>query len=139
MASENRVKHLEMIQGVVNRLSTNSFLLKGWSVVLISALFALSASNSNSKFIFLAYLPAFTFWGLDGFYLREERIFRQLYDHVRTLDEDKIDFAMDAKAFRNFGRRNWAAACFSITLVPFHGVLIGAIATIMAVVLRGGK
>ena len=37
----NKHKHLELIQGVINRLSTNSFLLKGWSVVLVSALFAL--------------------------------------------------------------------------------------------------
>ena len=36
---ENKQKHLELIQGVINRLSSNSFLLKGWSVVLISALF----------------------------------------------------------------------------------------------------
>lgn len=42
---DNKVKHLEFIQGVVNRLSTDSFLLKGWSVVLVSALFALSASQ----------------------------------------------------------------------------------------------
>ena len=29
----NKHKHLELIQGVINRLSTKSFLLKGWSVV----------------------------------------------------------------------------------------------------------
>jgi hypothetical protein len=58
---ENKTKHMEFIQGVINRLSTNSFLLKGWSVVLVSALFALSASDSNSAFIFLAYIPAIIF------------------------------------------------------------------------------
>lgn len=51
---DRKLKHLDFIQGVINRLSTNSFLLKGWSVVLVSALFALSANNSNVKFIFLA-------------------------------------------------------------------------------------
>ena len=53
---DRKLKHLDFIQGVINRLSTNSFLLKGWSVVLVSALFALTASNSNSAFIFLAYI-----------------------------------------------------------------------------------
>ena len=38
--------HLEMIQGIVNRLSHNSFLLKGWSVVLVSAMFALAAKDT---------------------------------------------------------------------------------------------
>ncbi len=40
---EAKLKHLEMIQGVVNRMASNSFQLKGWSVVLVSALFALAA------------------------------------------------------------------------------------------------
>ena len=75
---EQKTKHMEFIQGVINRLSQNSFLLKGWSVVLISALFALSAGDSNPAFIVLAYIPAFIFWGLDGYFLREERKFRAL-------------------------------------------------------------
>ena len=69
---ENKRKHLELIQGVINRLSTNSFLLKGWSVVLVSALFALSASDSRPAFVLLAYIPASIFWGLDGFFLWQE-------------------------------------------------------------------
>ena len=50
--------HLEMIQGVVNRLSHNSFLLKGWTVVLISALFALGAKDKNLLLVYLAYFPS---------------------------------------------------------------------------------
>lgn len=34
----NKYVHLNMTQGVVNRLSYNSFLLKGWSVLLVSAI-----------------------------------------------------------------------------------------------------
>ena len=34
---ENKRFHLEMIQGVVNRLAQNSFHIKGWSVVLVAA------------------------------------------------------------------------------------------------------
>jgi len=49
---DRKMKHMEFIQGVIIRLAQNSFLLKGWSVVLISALFALTVSGSNSAFIF---------------------------------------------------------------------------------------
>ena len=80
---ENKRSHLEMIQGVVNRLSHNSFLLKGWSVILVSAMFAIAAKDSNMIFIYLAYFPAISFWGLDGYFLHQERLFRALYDHVR--------------------------------------------------------
>lgn len=41
--------HLAMIQGVVNRLAQSSFLLKGWSVVLVSALLAF-ADGDHRKF-----------------------------------------------------------------------------------------
>ncbi len=129
---ENKTKHLEMIQGVINRLSTNSFLLKGWSVVLVSALFALSAADANSAFIFLAYIPALVFWGLDGYFLCEERKFREHYDRVRMLDETKIDFSMDTTSVTSKAG-GWVAATVSKTMVPFHGVLIVAIIVVMVV------
>ena len=88
---EQKIKHLEFIQNVINRLSTNSFLLKGWSVVLVSALFALSEYNSSGKFILLAYLPAIVFWGLDGYFLSLEKRYRNLYDNVRQRKPDGID------------------------------------------------
>ncbi len=33
--TEKVVRHLEMTQTVINRLGSNSFLLKGWSMTLI--------------------------------------------------------------------------------------------------------
>lgn len=134
---ETKTKHLEMIQGVINRLSTNSFLLKGWSVVLVSALFALSVGGSNPAFIFLAYIPAFVFWGLDGYFLWEEKKFRALYDSVRQKDESDIDFSMDTPVVLGQAE-SWVKATFSTTLVPFHGVLIVAIIVVMVLTVRGG-
>ena len=85
---DKRQKHLGMILRIVDRLSVNSFLLKGWSVVLVSALFALTAKDANPFFVYLCYFPAVSFWGLDGFFLRQERLYRQLYDGVRSQPED---------------------------------------------------
>lgn len=131
---ENKTKHLELIQGIVNRLSTNSFLLKGWSVVLVSALFALSAPNSNVSFIFLAYIPAFIFWGLDGYFLWQERLYRALYDHVRKLKENDIDFSMSTKSVGSGQElQGWSDAVLSKTLIAFHGALIGAIVVVMGI------
>jgi len=127
---ERKLKHLEFIQGVINRLSTNSFLLKGWSVVLVSALFALSANNSNVRFIFLAYIPAIIFWGLDGYFLALERTYRKHYERVRNKDADKIDFSMDISDIQS-GFKEWASAALSKTLIPFHGALISAILVAM--------
>ena len=87
--------HLEMIQGIVNRLSHNSFLLKGWTVVLISVLFALGAKDKNPLFIYLAYFPSIAFWCLDAYFLWQEKLFRKLYDFVKLLPDEEIDYSMN--------------------------------------------
>ncbi len=127
---DSKLKHLEFIQGVINRLSTNSFLLKGWSVVLVSALFALSASDTNVVFVYLAYIPASVFWGLDGYFLSLERAYRTHYDRVRSKDPSTIDFSMNVGDLRG-GITDWMAATLSRSLIPFHGALIAAIAVVM--------
>lgn len=128
---ENKRKHLELIQGIVNRLSTNSFLLKGWSVALVSAMFALSSKDSRDAFLFLAYIPAVIFWGLDGYCLWQERLFRALYKHVRVMPDKDVDFCMStAKITRGKGLK-WIDSVFSLTLILFHGALIVAIVLVM--------
>lgn len=122
-----------MIQAVVNRMSVNSFLLKGWSVVLISALFALAAGGSQALFVYLAYFPAIAFWMLDAYFLRQERLFRKLYDRVRRLPETDVDFAMDTSV-ADGEVAVWSAVVFSKTLLLFHGTVFGSIVIVMLVI-----
>ena len=127
-----KISHLKFIQGVVTRMASNSFLLKGWSVTLVAALFALAAGAAQVLFVYLAYFPAIAFWVLDGYFLHQERLFRKLYDHVRTLDSSLIDFSMDTSPFRS-QVHPWSAVCLSKTLLVFHGTVIGSIILIMLV------
>lgn len=132
---DQKLKHLELIQGVINRLSTNSFLLKGWSVVLVSALFALAAPESRAAFVYLAYIPAIVFWGLDGYFLWQERLYRALYDHVRSKADTEIDFSMDTSNFKGSSAGGWPEAVLSRTLLAFHGVLIIAVVLVTVLTL----
>ena len=123
-----KLKHLEFIQGVVNRLASASFQMKGWSVVLVSALLVLLAGSSRQGFtdFFVLSIPILMFWALDGYFLSQERRFRCLYDHVRQLKECEIDFSMTDPADTGslggpVGR--WFGATFSFTLLVFHGGL----------------
>ncbi len=122
----NREKHLELIQDVINRMASNSFHLKGWSVVLVSALFALAATDTNANFVLLAFLPAIAFWVLDGYFLQQERMYRKLYDAVRNKSDKESDFTMDASKYKG-EVESWPATCFSITLRIFHGMIVIAI------------
>ena len=130
---ENKRAHLQMIQAVINRMSVNSFLLKGWSVVLVSALFALAAGDSQALFVYLAYFPAVAFWILDGYFLWQERLFRKLYDRVRAIAEPDVDFSMDTSTVRAVDR-GWSSVVFSRTLLIFHGTVFGSIVIVMLVV-----
>lgn len=121
---ENKRKHLEFLQGAINRMAGNLFLLKGWTITLIAALFALSAKDANKAYVLVAYFPAFIFWILDGYFLSQERRFRALYDHVRTLDDDKIDFSMDTAPFKNEPGNTWGGAMASPTLIIYYGALV---------------
>ena len=118
-----KLKHLELIQGVVNRLATDSFRMKGWSVALVAALFILLARGGRIEFAHVAFVPVLAFWGLDGYFLSQERLFRALYDHVRLLAEREIDFSMDVGRFRTGRTRTWIGATFSRTLIGFYGAL----------------
>ena len=78
----DQIKHLEFIQAVITRMNANSFQLKGWSIAIVSALLALYANSNNVIYIFVAIIPTLLFWGLDAYYLQQERKFRGVYNNV---------------------------------------------------------
>ena len=133
MPMDRKIKHLEFIQGVINRLASDSFRMKGWCVVLVAALFTLLAREGRIEFVGVALVPLLFFWGLDGYFLWQERLFRALYDHVRVLKEDEIDFSMDVSALKADRSRTWPSATFSRTLFVFYGALAIAIALTIAI------
>jgi hypothetical protein len=125
--AEYKTKHLEFIQNIITRMNTNSFMIKGWSVTLISALFALAADKANLKFVLVAYIPAIMFWALDGFFLSQERQYRGLYKKVSAIEDEKqLDFSLDAREF-NKDEKTWLRSTFSTTLNLFHGALLSVV------------
>lgn len=97
-----RLKHLEMIQQVINRLAGNSFLIKGWSITLVSALLLFIAKEDKDQIGWAAMLVVLAFWLLDALYLQKEKQFRALYDHYRLQPSDvETDFNMNPNDYRN--------------------------------------
>ena len=126
-----KIKHLELIQGVINRMASNSFLLKGWSVVLVSAVLILVSRHGGSRWALIGLIPTLVFWGLDAFFLHQERLYRALYDHVRILKPDAIDFSMRTNSFTG-PRLTWRSALLSVTLLWFYlAVTIGVLIAIL--------
>lgn len=117
-----KMKHLEFIQAVITRMARNSFLIKGWSVTIVSALFALTAGSAPHVLLLVAFLPVITFWYLDGFFLHQEKLYRKLYDAVRVREEERIDFNLDATSYAS-EVGSIIDVCKSPTLKIFHGGL----------------
>lgn len=125
MSDPDKIAHLGFIQGVINRMGNNSFLLKGWGVALVAAIFALAAKDANPGFIVVAFYPVLLFWVLDAFFLHQEKLYRNLYDKVRT-GAVPADFSLNAAEHRG-DVMSVTAVFFSKTLVPFYGCLVGVI------------
>lgn len=120
-------QHLEFIQNIISRMANNSFLIKGWSVTLVAALFALAAKDANESYIMLAYFPAILFALLDAYYLYQEKLFRDLYDKVRGVEDPDYDMSTEefTKDYQWIGR--YLSKLFSVTILLFHLAIIGSI------------
>ncbi len=121
---DNKRKHLEFIQTAINRMAGNLFFLKGWAITLISALFALSAKDSKPEYVLISFFIIFIFWILDGYFLSQERLFRALYNDVRKLKEEEIDFSMDTSKYKVYCKNTWINSMGSLTLLSFYPPLI---------------
>lgn len=81
-----KLKHLEFIQGIITRMANNSFMLKGWAVTLVAGIFALSSKDSDQLYSIISIIPVIAFWGLDSYYLLQERLYRSLYNKVKDIE-----------------------------------------------------
>ena len=126
---ENKQKHLELIQNVINRLANSSIFLKGWTVIFVAAVLGFATKDSEPMYVWLAAIPTLSFWALDGYYLNQERLFRRLYDAVRDTEDYQIDFSMDTTPFKHRG--DWFKAIFSKTLIFFHITILIVIGIVL--------
>ena len=119
------IKHLELIENVINRMAQVSFIIKGWTITLTIALLAAAMSTTNSWLGIFALASTCVFWGLDAYYLRQEKLFRKLYDKVRLgPNESSIPaFSMDTDNFQGVVRP-WFQMLWNPTIMPLHGILL---------------
>jgi hypothetical protein len=122
---EDKVAHLQMIQGVIQRMGQNSFALKGWCVTIVAALFALTAKDANTRVGWVALIPIITLGFLDAYYVWQERRFRDLFDAVAAPDSGVLPFSMRPDAFSS---RSFGAALRSASIWAFYiGLLVLAV------------
>lgn len=127
-------KHIELVQNIITRMNTNSFLLKGWQVMIVSALFVLAGKDSNMNFAYIAYLPSISFWILDAFYLRQERLYRYLYNAIIEPKSSILPFSMNASIYSD-KVDGILKTCISTTLLLYHGPIFLIVNIVTAVLI----
>lgn len=128
--SADRIKHLEFLQATIARQAAHSFSVKGWSLTVAAALFVYTAANLEWWLALIALVPPTVFAGLDAFYLRQERLFRQLYSAVARPESTVAIFSMDVSEYTDpveypscrFGGRT--GVCRSRSWLQFHAMII---------------
>ncbi|MGW4716787.1 hypothetical protein [Nocardia sp. NPDC004260] len=143
MDTDHRIKHLEMLQSIIARLSQQSFTVRGWSVTLVSVIFALltTQARQGSGLILLALAPAWIFWGLDGYYLSLERRYRELFaSAARQLREPLASgpLPFDMIPDSNRPARDFARAIVTPSVAAIPVVLTALIIGYRVVAVVGG-
>jgi hypothetical protein len=121
------LKEIDIIQSIITRMWTNSFLIKWWTLTLVVWIIALDKFNDSNWIWLLAVIMAtiITFWRLDSYFLQQERLYRKLYKWVienRSKSDEHI-FDMDTKRlFRQEDCR--LHSFFSKTIRPIYTLLI---------------
>lgn len=92
------LKEIDLIQNCIDKASQNSFVIKGWAVTLIAVVWALFPEAVSRWLVALiAFAVTVSFWYLDAFFLRVDRLYRWKYDWVirNRADTDAFQFDLD--------------------------------------------
>ncbi len=141
--SDQQIHHLDMLQGVIGRLASNSFLIKGWAVTVVGAFLGFAVNSKDGALAVASIVPTIAFWGLDTYFLRSERLFRALYERLRTTPTGVEAFFMGATSPTFIGSINhdvkpdpssWWQTVFRPTLRLLYGALIVSAAIVAAAI-----
>ena len=67
------------IQHIINRMATNSIIIKGWTLAVLGIILLLSGTWYQAL---IAVFAVLIFWYLDAYFLRQKKTYRVLYDEI---------------------------------------------------------
>lgn len=128
-----RVKHLEMLQAAISRMSNQSASLKNYCITLITAVAGFTITLGKPAVGFFAVLSVAAFALLDARYLQLERQFRNRFERVRKGDWNKpTRFEMSPD---DSTKESLSSCLYSWSIMNFYGPLFFLI--ILAVLVGG--
>ena len=125
MSNEELFKEIDLIQGCINRMANNSFLIKGWSLGVFAGVTAFTKGENLNNIVLLlctTVVPFICFWVLDAYFLQIERKYRAMYTEKLTKrknnDSDEL-FDLNPSKYKV---GSILRIMFSQTLTIFYGI-----------------
>jgi hypothetical protein len=117
--------HLSMIQGAIGRMGQNAFNAKTWAVTVMAAVFALGPpAGTDARWTAIVIVPLLLFWAMDAYFLRQEHLFRRLYNGA--VRGEVPAYSMDTAPYAQ-GLRGILGFAFAFGVWPVHVITVVAI------------
>ncbi|MBO7327174.1 MAG: hypothetical protein J6W00_00210 [Lentisphaeria bacterium] len=120
-------KELDLIQGCISRMAHNSFIVKGWAVLLVSGVFAFWGKQALSFTMGIIVCGALlALWILNAFFLAKEKDYRNWYSQIiinRKSGNDELLYELNTTKYP-IEKCCVAGTMFSTILPWFYLVLI---------------
>ena len=132
--------YLSILQGIINRMASNSAGCKTWCITLVSAIIVIIADKSNPTFVWVTLVPVTLFVFLDSYYLGLEQRIRDSYNefiekiHSGMAEVGDVYIINPGGGFwRTLGSTFGAAR--SLSVWPFYALLVVMLVVIYKYVL----
>lgn len=128
IVSESAIhKELDLIQGCISRMAHNSFIVKGWAILLVSGVFAFGGKEVLSWwYCFIICGTLFALWVLNAYFLAKEKEYRYWYSWIikeRRTGNDTLLYELNTSKYPT-GKCCPAGTMFSTILPWFYIALI---------------
>ncbi|MBI4913095.1 MAG: hypothetical protein HY823_10190 [Acidobacteria bacterium] len=118
-----------ILQGIIQRMASNSGACKAYCVTLVSAILVIVADKGKPQYALIAGIPILLFLALDTYYLGLEKAFRERYkDFVLKYHGDDL-VIQDLYEVAPLGglAGHMVAAFRSFAVFPFYLTLAGMV------------
>ena len=113
-------------------MANNSAKFKTCCITIVAALIALCLKVEQEKYRWLIFIPIFSLWFLDAFYLYLEQEFRLIYNnYIQAYDGVNIPastYIISSASFKQCRCCKVFRLAWSISIFPFYGFLTLALA-----------
>lgn len=114
---EFKRQHLEFVQNVITRMASNSFQIKGFTMVMATLLAGLWGESKNILFLYLVIPATIMCAFVDAYYLQLERKYRKLYSN----SVDQLEVKSTLKEVYNMDVRSFSCSYWKMSLFYEYG------------------